>query len=126
MLKRSFFSVLFLYCCLVVPAQNTGRISGKVADSLQRPLEGATILVAGSNNVAVKTALSDDKGAFVLEKIKPGTYRLIVSMSGFRKDSSIEVAISEEKNIANVGTVKLESLPKGLQVITVTAQRPEI
>ena len=126
MLKRSFFSVLFLYSCLLVSAQNNGRISGKVADSLQRPLEGATILLAGANNVAIKTALSDDKGAFVLEKIKAGTYRLTVSMSGFRKDSSIEVVISEEKNNANVGTIKLESLPKGLQGITVTAQRPAI
>jgi hypothetical protein len=127
MLRTALLCICSLYSCLAVSAQNTGRISGKVADSLQRPLENATIvLVAGTKNSAVKTALTDDKGAFVLEKIKFGTYTLMVSMAGFSKDSSVGVVISEEKNTASVGTVKLVSLPKNLQGITVTSQRPPV
>lgn len=127
MLRTAFLSLLFCSMGLVLSAQPTGRIWGKIVDSQQRPLEGATIfLVTGPKQVTVKTALSDDKGTFVFEKIKFGTYRLILNNTGFRKDSSIEVIINEEKNNINVGIFKLESLPKSLQGITVTSQRPAV
>ena len=71
--------IICLFTVRIISAQNTGSISGKIADSLQRPLEGATVLlVADTKHVTVKTALSDHKGHFALEKIKFGTYKLIV------------------------------------------------
>ncbi|WP_158512947.1 TonB-dependent receptor [Flavisolibacter tropicus] len=104
-----------------------GTVSGKVTDSLQRPLEGATVLlVTGAKEVTVKSALSDDKGAFVLEKIKFGTYKLIVSMTGFSKETGVTVILNEEKNTINVGTVKLMNAATNLQGVTVTSQRPPV
>ena len=125
---RSVFALLFLVCsCFHAVAQSgTGSISGKVVDSLQQPLEGATILVrSATNNTAVKTALTENKGSFLLEKIKEGSYQLIISMSGFAKDSS-NITLTAEKNTINTGTIKLVPLSKDLQGITITAQRPPV
>jgi hypothetical protein len=128
MLRSAFILVFFVFNCLGAFAQNNGStISGKITDSLQRPLEGATILLAtGVKDVPVKSALSDDKGAFVLEKIKPGTYKLIVSMTGFDRYRDTAVTISEEQKTIDAGNIKLVKLPATLQDITITAQRPPV
>lgn len=125
---RSVFALLFLVFSSfhAVAQTGTGSISGKVVDSLQQPLEGATILVrSATNNTAVKTALTDNKGSFLVEKIKEGSYQLIISMSGFAKDSS-NITLTAEKNTINTGTIKLIPLSKDLQGITITAQRPPV
>jgi hypothetical protein len=127
MLRSAFVTIIFVLSNLFVCAQNTGAISGKITDSMQRPLEGATVLlVAGEQDTPVKSALSDDNGAFVLDKIKFGTYKLTVSMSGFNKESGGTIILNEEKNSINVGTVKLVSYSASLQGITVTSQRPPV
>src|SRR5262245_32022308 len=97
MLRRAFFTISVLLSWLITTGQNTGRITGKITDSLQRPLEGATVLLlTNDKDVTVKTALSDAKGTFVLEKIKSGTYKLIVSITGFRKETTAGIVIQEE------------------------------
>jgi hypothetical protein len=128
MLRSVFVTLLFVFSCLNSFAQNTaGTISGKVIDSMQRPLEGATVLlVTGPKDITVKSALTDANGAFILEKIKWGTYKLIISMTGFNKESGRAVILSEEKNNNNIGIVKLVNLSKDLQAVTVTAQRPPV
>jgi hypothetical protein len=127
MLRSVFLTIFFVLSCLFVSAQNPGTISGRVTDSLQRPLEGATILlVTGEKDTPVKSALSDDKGSFVLEHLKSGTYKLIVSMSGFSKESAGTLILNDEKNSIDVGTVKLLRFSSSLQGITVTAQRAPV
>jgi hypothetical protein len=127
MLRSVFLTIFFVLSCLFVSAQNPGTISGKVTDSLQRPLEGATILlVTGEKDTPVKSALSDDKGSFVLEHLNSGTYKLIVSMSGFSKESGGTFILNDEKNSVDVGTVKLLRFSSSLQGITVTAQRAPV
>jgi len=75
----------------------------------------------------VKSTLSDEKGAFVLDKISFGTYKLMVSMTGFSKYSSAAIIIiNEENHNSYVGTVKLANVPANLQGVTVTAQRPPV
>jgi hypothetical protein len=127
MLRSAFLSIFFVLSCLFVSAQNPGTISGKVTDSMQRPLEGAAVLlVTGEKDTPVKSALSDDKGSFVLEHLKSGTYKLIVSMSGFSKESAGTLILNDEKNSIDVGTVKLLRFSSSLQGITVTAQRAPV
>ncbi|MGN6400979.1 MAG: outer membrane beta-barrel protein [Flavisolibacter sp.] len=127
MLRTALVTTSLVFSCLVVFAQNTGTISGKITDSLLRPLEGATILlVTDAEDVAVKSALSDDKGSFGVEKIIFGTYKLIVSMTGFDKYSGPAILLNEEKKNNNVGTIHLMHLSANLQSITVTSQRPPV
>lgn len=126
-LRVALFAALFLLRCAGAVAQQAGSVSGRVTDSALRPLEGATVLLAASATAPpLKTALSDAKGAFVLDNLKPGSYRLTVSMTGFGRDTSAAFVISLDKPAADAGTIRLASLPKGLQGITVTSQRPPV
>jgi hypothetical protein len=124
---RTTLLIICVFTLQVISAQNSGSISGKITDSLLRPLEGATVLLlTNPGDVTVKTTLSDHQGYFVFEKIKFGSYKLVATMTGFGKDSISTVVISEEKSKLNLGTIDLVSLPKSLQGITVTSQRPAI
>jgi hypothetical protein len=127
MLRSTCLIFLLLFNGLLVQAQNTGTVSGKVVDSLQRPLAGATVfLLADVKNTPVKTALSDENGAFVLEKVKYGSYKLEVTMTGYRKHTGEPFALNEEKSGMNTGTVQLSPAASNLQGVTVTAQRPPV
>ena len=126
--RNSIATAIVLFCSFPLFAQNiTGTITGKITDSLQHPLENATVLlVAGAKDVTVKSALSDNKGIFTLEKIKFGAYKLIVTSTGYRKNSEVIVDLSEQNNNVNAGTITLHNLPANLQEVTVSAQRPAI
>jgi hypothetical protein len=127
MLRSALGTLLLLFSCLFSFSQSTGSVSGKVSDSLQRPLEGATILlVTSENGVPIKTALSDGAGSFVLEPIKPGRYKLLVSMTGFHPYSDSTIFINEEKKNIQIGSIQLIGLATNLQGITITAQRPPV
>jgi protocatechuate 3,4-dioxygenase beta subunit len=64
------------------PPQATGRISGTVigAES-QRPVRFARVEIGSS--VGASTAVTDDNGAFVFERLRPGAYMLHVSKPGY-------------------------------------------
>lgn len=127
MLRITIFTGLFIISCLQTLAQATGTVSGKITDSMNTPLEGATVLlVTGVKEIPVKSILSDDKGNFILEKIKSGNYRLVVSMTGFSKYRDTAIIIDPEKYDINAGSIKLMHLPANLQGVTVTAQRAPV
>jgi hypothetical protein len=64
------------------PLQATGRISGTVigAES-QRPVRFARVELGSS--VGGSTAVTDDNGAFVFDRLRPGAYMLHVSKPGY-------------------------------------------
>ncbi|MFA6245511.1 MAG: TonB-dependent receptor [Mucilaginibacter sp.] len=61
---------------------NAQSISGKVTDSSQKPLDGASVYLM-QDSALVKTALADAVGAFSFAQLKPGEYYLNISMMGF-------------------------------------------
>lgn len=80
-MQKIYLSLLtFLFgICSLLNSQNTS-LEGQVLDKENnRPLPGAHLYLEGTN---VGTA-SNNRGAFRLGNIKPGTYDLIVSFSGF-------------------------------------------
>ena len=63
-------------------AQGQGKIVGSVYDSLAHgPLAGATVVAtprAAAASMLERTALTDDRGAFVIDSVAPGAYTLTV------------------------------------------------
>ena len=74
-MKKNFFFLLFLFVSFL-NAQIT--IRGKVIDSKETPLIGASVYL---NNTSIGTT-TDDEGRFELT-IKEGVYELIVSYLGY-------------------------------------------
>jgi hypothetical protein len=126
MLRSAFLTILFVFSSVLVFPQIPGTVSGTITDSIQHPLEGATVLLMGAMDVPVKSALSDDKGSFIVEKIKPGKYKLVISITGYKNYTDTSVIINDEKSSINLGTIKLSNMAVNLQGITVTSQRSAI
>src|SRR5271163_2566871 len=69
------------------------RITGVVKDALGRPIKGAALSLQDSSGKVVAHATSNDAGAFSFNAIRPGTYAVVATNSGFKTATSI-VAVS--------------------------------
>lgn len=90
----------------------TGSISGKVVDSLKRPLQGAELTIASSRHRAV----TDSLGRFALPGLLPGITVVQAKLFGYRSlFFQIEVEAGQDK----AGLIGLEREPTQLPEITV-------
>ena len=94
MLKKIYS--LLLLASFLTTAQNTGELSGRVLDAQsQLPLEGATILIAGTP-IGVVT---DAEGYFKIEDIPAQTYNIEVSYLGFEPQILYNYIVKSVGNI---------------------------
>ncbi len=112
--------------CIYCLRAQEGTVTGKLADSLQRPLDGATVLLLAGKDTLVKTTVSNDVGLFAFEKLKNGTYRISISMTGFSKYTGPAITINEAHQSLDIGTLTLSRQSAALQGVTVTAQKPMV
>ena len=123
--------VFIFLICSSITAQSTFNINGKVLSNGQ-PLSYANIYIENTT----KGATSDDKGAFVISNLEPGTYSIAASFTGYTiqkktvkitsKDINITFNLNENESLDEViitGTLKavsrLES-PVPVEVYTPT------
>src|SRR5580692_4746817 len=83
----------------------TGDIAGTVTDPSGAVVSGATVTAKSASTDVSQSTTTSASGAFRLPLLKPDTYRLTVTQSGFRTASqTITVAISA----VAIANVKLE------------------
>jgi hypothetical protein len=102
----------------------TSSIKGNVLDSTSK--KGLDYITAAlkKEGVTVKTALSKTDGSFIIEKVAPGNYTLVVVAMGFNS-KSIPVLIKENK-VYDVGKIFLTGQANNLTEVSVTATKPII
>jgi len=99
---RFFFTIFFWLTWLSVLGQQS--VTGTVKDEKGRPLNGATVQVVGGK----QSAVSDELGAFRLERLQEGSYSLLVRFLGYTdQNKSIDVPTSESVDITMVETTTL-------------------
>jgi hypothetical protein len=72
---------------LAIPAFgqiSTAQLSGKVTDTSNAVLPGATVTVIQADTGAVRTVVTDADGSYLVSNLAPGPYRLEVALQGFR------------------------------------------
>src|ERR1700683_1153973 len=69
--------------------QTKYRITGVVKDALGRPIKGAALSLQDSSGKVVAHGTSNDAGAFSFNGIRPGTYAVVATSSGFKTATSI-------------------------------------
>jgi hypothetical protein len=72
---------------VVAQAQGTGAgatVSGLITDQTGAVVVGASVKINNAAGASVQTAVSDEKGNYVLKGIPPGSYSLKVSAAGFK------------------------------------------
>ena len=106
----------------VLYAQNPyGRITGRVTDSADAVVPGATVRAVQVETNVVTSTVSNSEGNFELLNLVPGQYRLIVELQGFKRHQRgpLEVRLGDVLSIP----VALE-LGAMAESVTVTAEAP--
>ena len=129
-MKKLFLLITLLYSIPgfsqapdMTPKGNS-KISGSVLDSVTvKPVDFATAaLYSVATNKPVDGAAADEKGAFNIEKVAPGDYKIIVSFIGYNDKIINNIKVEKGKDV-KLGVIRLGSSNKVLTEVTVTAQK---
>src|ERR1700680_3095475 len=100
----------------------TGDIAGTVTDPSGAVVSGAKVSAKSASTDVTQTTTTNASGAFRLPLLKPDTYRLTVTQSGFRTASqTIDVAVSA----VAIANIKME-VGQTSETVEVTAGTPLI
>ena len=95
-------------------AQQTGTITGRVADTDDQPLSGANVVLRDTD---LGTATGPD-GTYRITGIEPGQYTIVVSFIGFRRQVVSDVQVSAGQTVQRDFT--LRESPLQAEGVTVT------
>ncbi|SEO76815.1 Outer membrane receptor proteins, mostly Fe transport [Mucilaginibacter gossypiicola] len=129
------FYILIVLFCIAFSAQAqfgvggggpsvTGRISGTVIDSLtKKPLDYATVgLYRTGGKSPITGVLTDEKGNFKLDNVKPGTYKLAVSFIGYPTKFIEPVTTTASKPDNKLGQLFISPGAHALKEVSVVGQ----
>jgi hypothetical protein len=121
---------LTLWGCFVLnfaSAQSpAAKISGKVLDNSNKPVDGATIiLMTVKDSVTVKIALANPDGSFSFGSLRDDAYQIRVTAIGYKNYSSEAFSISQQQSL-DLPAIVLSPTSTALKEVSVTAQRSYI
>ena len=106
-MRDSVRRLLVLGACLAalvslpIHAQTTGDLDGRVSDSANAPLPGATVEARSPALQGVRRTTSDGAGNFHFPLLPPGTYVVFAKLAGFKEaeQSGVRVALGETARV---------------------------
>ncbi|WPU95178.1 outer membrane beta-barrel family protein [Mucilaginibacter sabulilitoris] len=106
----------------------TGRISGTVVDSLtKKPMDYTTVgLYRSGGKSPITGVLTDEKGNFKLDNVKPGNYKLVISFIGYPSKTVEPVTTTASKPDNKLGQIFIAPSAKSLKEVSVVGQAPLI
>ena len=118
---KNLLLLMLMFCFqLIVFAQNSGKISGKITDKQSgEPLIGATITVRGSG----ASAISDNDGMFTISNVKAGKVTIEISYVGYA-DVVLNVDVTAGSTASADAALSLSNRP-GSEVVVTASKRPE-
>src|SRR6187200_847137 len=129
MRKPALTLIIFLIASYMVSAQTTerGKISGKVTDEQQKPIEGATAeLLRTKDSSLVKVAISNKSGLIEFENIRFGSYFIKTTYINHERSFSSIIDLSATNSAVTVNDIILKHAAKELQTVQVTGRKPFI
>jgi len=115
-----FFPAFFLGV-LTAGAQ---QISGKINDNQKKPLPGVTIaLLRVKDSAVVKFTTSDKEGGYTWQGVKAGNYFTRATFVGYKAAPGAAFEYDGQKDLV-LPVREMTALPKELQGVTVTNQKP--
>ncbi len=109
--------VLLVSSAFSLAQVNTGKISGSVTDAGGAVIVGVPVSATNDGSGVVTTAITSDRGEYLLNFLVPGTYHVLVEKQGFKKAVRSQVVVD-----AGVITRLDVSLQVGSAGETVTVQ----
>jgi hypothetical protein len=95
-----------------------GRLAGTVFDGSGAVIPGAAVTLTNERTGQAATTTTTDPGAFLFPQVQPGSYRVTVSLAGFKtaEFTQVEINVGVERSL----TVRLE-VGERTETISVTA-----
>lgn len=126
-LKILLSGILFFLCLISQAQVSSVTLSGKIQDEITKePLLFAkvTLTHATDSSFAAGT-ITDETGAFVLQKVQPGKYLLTITYSGYQTFGN-EVYVGDLSPFLDLNVLTLKTIQLDLQEVVVTGQQDEI
>jgi hypothetical protein len=105
-LRRLSLSILFV--CLSVLIININNLAqtldtvtftGRVADTNNAPVVGATVTVTQTERNIERTVTTDEDGRYRVVELPPGVYKLIATQQGFATQEKIDLTTIAGQNV---------------------------
>ncbi len=106
------------------PAPKIGSIKGKLVNVQQAPISYATISVFNLKKELLLGAISDEKGAFLLEELPLETMSMEIQFLGF-KSIRKEIVLDRKNKKIDFATLVLEEDQQQLEEVVVTAEKSQ-
>ena len=115
--------LFFLFVLLPLSAQAQTPLTGHVEDGAGEPVPGANVLLlAAADSALIKGAVTNGEGAFLIEAVAAGNYRLRVSFIGYR-DYRSDVLTLGERAERDLGVITLREGDLALDELVVEGER---
>lgn len=110
------------------PDMQGGSIKGIVWDSSAKtPVEYATVSVfRKADSSLVNGTITNAKGVFQVEKLRPGKYFLEISFIGYHKKKIKEVVITRGNRQVDLGKLQLKQAAESLGEVVVVSERAPV
>jgi hypothetical protein len=128
-MQKITLTLIILFISSFIMAQTTGRgkITGKIMDEQQKPVEGATAeLLRAKDSALVKVAISNKAGVIEFESIRFGSYIVRTTYVNHERSFSSVITLSADDNAITLADVSLKPAAKELQTVQVTGRKPFI
>ncbi len=117
--RKSFVPALVLFFVFVgsaISQTSKGILSGVVRDATGAAVPGATITATDQDTGETRTVMSEATGAYRIDAISPGNYKVHVEMAGFQKFDAKDVAVRPSQVTSFDPTVQVGSVDQSIEV----------
>ena len=122
------WAVAVALMALVLPAalyaqETRGRITGRVTDSSKATVPGATVTVTDATRGTTVSAATNEHGLFQVSYLLPGTYRVTIELTGFKKWTQENVILQLGQTVDLPISLEVGALEES---VSVTAESPVV
>lgn len=119
---------LFRVCLIALPlfalsharasaqAVSTGQISGRVTDASGAVLPGVDITATQTSTGLVRTTLTNETGSYTLPNLGVGSYRLEISLAGFRTFVQTGITLQVNANVVIDAVLEVGEVAQTVEV----------
>jgi len=102
--RRNYICALVILCALVVPAfaqVDQGRIGGIIRDESGAVIPGVTVTAKNDRTGEERSALSGDRGEYLIVALKPSMYIVTAMLTGFAKTDvpGVQLGVGQTLNL---------------------------
>ena len=115
-----------LFSCVCIHSQSnesSGSIKGSLQDPNNQPIEYATISLFNSKSELVAGTISDENGAFDIQKIALGTYEISIEFLGYASITKKDIVLSSDSRKVDLSSITLNVDDQQLDAVEVIGER---